>query len=572
MRLAIGRLAANAGLGGPDPFLYSVPGLRWRSPEWLGDLLLYGTYRAGGETALVGLKLVLMSAGWLMLYQLARRRGGAPAVIVALAFVVLGGSEWHMSERNEMHLHWLVPAYGLVLDNARRDRRWLWALGPLGLLWANMHGSFTFSWLLVGAALAEALFGEDRDRARARALAIALVAHPLLPFISPEGLRVYSFLVDHYRHKADLKRLIREWRPPHLEAATVAQAPLHLLGIIGLLSFLPRPNRRQVGGFLVFAAGLVMAYTTQRFLLLFGIVALPVIASNLGRVTPLWRRRPARALAATLLVAGVALLAPAIVEARRVPHAADQADYPARPAAWIAAYAPPGSRLFMPYTGSQWLMWLAPQVGLYIHPQMSYGGEHLVKFFDDIVPHPARFEEEVRRFDINLALVDLVGESQALYAHLDASADWAPIYFNGFYALYARRTPANQHLIESQAYRALRARLNLDYLASAANDRLEADLGRLDRESPEVAGIVRGFRLLRASAPEGALARGARARDLLRPAMNRLPRDATLFSYLVEAHALAGDRAAAVRTLEHGLAIFPKSMRLAAQAEVLRPR
>src|SRR5207249_472594 len=50
MRLAIGRFAAQtglAGLHGPDPFLYSVPGLRWRNPEWLGDLLLWNTWRVG---------------------------------------------------------------------------------------------------------------------------------------------------------------------------------------------------------------------------------------------------------------------------------------------------------------------------------------------------------------------------------------------------------------------------------------------------------------------------------------------------------------------------------------------
>src|SRR5436305_1551213 len=53
MRLAIGRFAASGGLGKADPFLYSIPGLPWRNPEWLGDLLLWETWRAGGETALV---------------------------------------------------------------------------------------------------------------------------------------------------------------------------------------------------------------------------------------------------------------------------------------------------------------------------------------------------------------------------------------------------------------------------------------------------------------------------------------------------------------------------------------
>jgi hypothetical protein len=567
MRLAIGRFAAGGGLGKADPFLYSIPGLRWRNPEWLGDLLLWGTYRAGGETALVLLKLVVTSTGWLLLYQLARRRGGSPAVIMALTLVVLGGSEWHMSERNEMHLHWLVPAYGLVLDSGRRDRRWLWALPPLGILWANVHGSFTVSWLLVGAALAEALLGEDRDRRYAKALALVLAIHPLLPLVSPEGWRVYSFLLAHSRDAHAIKRYIREWQPPDREAATIAQASLHVLGLVGLLSFLPRPNRRQVGGFVLFAAGAWMAYGSQRFMVLFGLLALPVVAGNLTRLGPLLKPALARAGVAALLVAGAALFVPAAVAARRMPHAADQRGYPARAAAWIAQHAPPASRLFMPYTGSQWIMWLAPQVGLYIHPQMSYGGQHLVRFFEEILPHPERFEEEVRRFDINLALVDLVGESAALQAHLDRAPDWTVVYFDGFYALYARRTPASEAFIHEHAFRVLKARLSFDYLARVPDEELAPDLVRLDAEAPALAGALRAFRLLRTSPSRES---GQRAREMLRADLNQLPRSPAFFSYLIEAHVLAGDPAAARATLAHGLAVFPTSARLQAMAAELR--
>jgi hypothetical protein len=314
----------------------------------------------------------------------------------------------------------------------------------------------------------------------------------------------------------------------------------------------------------------VMAYGAQRFMLLFGLLALPVVAANLGRLQPLAARWVwvVRAAAAVLLIAGAALLAPAALAARRVPHAREQRGYPADAAAWIAAHAPPATRLFMPYTGSQWLMWLAPQVRLYIHPQLSYGSEHLVRFFDEILPNPARFEAEVRKFDINLALVDLVGESPALHAHLDSSAEWAPIYFDGFYALYARRVPANEALIREQGFQVLRARLSFDYLAAAKAEDLEPDLRRLERESPVLANAVRGYRLLRTSPSRQT---GLKVRELLRPALNRFPRTAALFAYLVEAHILAGDRVAATRVLDHGMALFPRSTRLQALETELRP-
>ncbi|HXU81965.1 MAG TPA: hypothetical protein VN914_11250, partial [Polyangia bacterium] len=172
MRLAIGRMTAAQGLMvAHDPWIYSVPGLGWRNPEWLGDLLLYGVHRVGGEGGLVALKLLLLGVGWSLLFLWGRRMGGRPLVLVGLVLLALAGSEGRFMERNELHLYWLLPSYGLVLEASVRDRRWLWALVPLGLLWTSLHGSFFLGWLLVGASLAEALVGPRRDGRRARALA-----------------------------------------------------------------------------------------------------------------------------------------------------------------------------------------------------------------------------------------------------------------------------------------------------------------------------------------------------------------------------------------------------------------
>jgi hypothetical protein len=575
MRLAIGRATWAAHLRlGADPFIYSVPGLRWRNPEWLGDLLLWGVYNLGGEPGLVIFKLLVLGTGWLLLYELARRRGGSPLVVLGLALLVLGGSEWHLGERNEMHIHWLVPAYGLCLEGARRDRRWLWGLLPLGLLWANLHGSFPVGWIIVGAALAESLVGAQRDRRLAVGLALALLAHPLFPLASLDGLRAYDQVVDHLRYGREIKKYIVEWRPPAEAAATLSQLPLHALGLIGLASFLPRPNRRQVAGFLLFLTGLALAHGSQRFLLLFGLLAIPVVAGNLRRFASAlaWpqlasgrSRIPARAGAAALLALGSVLFTPAVLAARRCPAARDQLGFPVAASRFVAAHAPEGSRLFMPYTGGQWLMWNAPRVPLYIEPNFTFSTRHFLHFFQEVMPHPDRFEEEVRRLDVNLALVDLVGESAALHRHLDRAPGWALVYFDGFYALYAARVPRNEGLIAASAYTVIRARLSFDELAAASEAALAPELARLDAEAPAVAAALHAFRLLRSSAPDG-----RRAGALLATALPVLPSSPALIAYRIEAAALAGDRAAAQAALAQGLRLFPQSARLQALVGPLR--
>src|SRR5438045_3726745 len=118
---------------------------------------------------------------------------GAGLVVLAVALV----SYWRVANAEtfmRLAIRRMTAVEGLL--GSLRDRRWLLALVPLGLFWVSLHGSFPVGWLLVGAALAEALVGPRRDRRRARDLALVLLVHPLFPFVSPDGLHAYDLLLD----------------------------------------------------------------------------------------------------------------------------------------------------------------------------------------------------------------------------------------------------------------------------------------------------------------------------------------------------------------------------------------
>lgn len=577
MRLAFGRLMAEAGpCIGDDPFLYSLPGLRWRNPQWLGDLLLFGVHRAAGEPGLVALKLVVYTAGWLLVYLLGLRSGGAPLVVASLIVLALAGSEWRLTERNDMHAFWLVPLYGLCLLRARARRRFLCLLLPLGVLWANLHGSFALGWLLVGARLLGARFGPERDRVHVRALAAVLVLHPLLPLLSSDGLRAYGQLADHLRHGAMLKHMIAEWEPVARLPATLPLLPLHILSVIGPASFLFRACRKRLEGLLLVTAGLLLAHGSNRFVLLFGLLAVAPVAQNLAAARAGLAGSAARALKASswaLAVAAVALLVPAVAAAHTQKAARARWEQPSRPARWLNAYAPPGSRLLAPYDGAQWLMWEAPRIPLYIAPHFTFPTPFLARFFAHVWPRPERFAAEVQRFGVGLAMVDLQGRSLALLAHLGGAPEWRLVYLDGFFALYARHEPRNTALISSHGYRCLRAGFAFTYLAACPEDGRRSDLERLEREGPLLFHAIRGFELLQAGAAEpdatAFRARAASARDLLSDAVAALPTSPPLSAYLIEAHLRLGERAQARRVLEDAMAKLPGSSRLEAIARAL---
>lgn len=557
LRLAIGRVTAAAGpFLKEDPFLFSLPGLHWRNQEWLGDLLLYGVHHAAGEVGLVALKLVLLGAGFTLLYRLARVHGGGPLLTATLILVALLGADRRFIERDELHLYWLAPLYGLVLRaSAQRPRIRLWLL-PLGVLWANLHGSFVLGPLMLGAAGAQALI--DRDRARLRALAPLLALQPLLPMISPDGPHAYGQVWDHFRYGKLYASIISEWRPPGAVPLRLSDLPLHVFALVGLASFLPRANRRNLEGLVLLVAGLAMAYRSQRFIMVLAVLAVPPLTGNLTRIVSALgaRARPILRVAGPLALAGAALLlVPSIRAARARPHAASRPTVPAAAARWLAAHGPAGGRLFPTFSGSPWFLWEAPQVRVYIHTHFSFDGAFFARYFEQVLPHPRRFDDEVRRCDIDLALVEQKGDTHLIRDHLDASSDWTPVYMDAFFALFARKVPRNQPLIATSGYRVLRPRLAFEYLDDAPPDALAAELARLEREGPPLARAIRGYLHLRDGRPDQAL-------PLLASAVPELPSSGVLSAYLASAYLRMGMTERARRVVADGLREFPMSPRL----------
>jgi hypothetical protein len=437
-----------------DPFTFADPARPWSNPEWLGDVAWYGAWRAGGERGVVALRLVLVALGFLLALRLARRQGAALLPALALLLVALPAGLARFTERNHVHAFWLIPACGLLLAalqragdrepgaSPRAARGRLLALALLMIAWANLHGSFPLAWLLLVAALAGGPVAGGLRRPAARGLVVLLALAPLLGMVSPHLWRNYGQLLDHLTGAPVYREVIVEWRSPFASPSPLMQLPLHLLTAVGLASFLPRCNRREAGGFLLLVAGTALAYASQRFVPEMALLVVPPVAVNLTRAaaasTPTFRR----ALAAALLVVALPLVGLAAWGARW----AGPASVLARPdgpqaAARFLAGQPPGARVVAPFDAGPWLLWEARgRFTLYLDPRNSLGAAHLRRFLRDILPAPARLEDEARRLGVTHVLVDRHDPRMAaLAAHLPAAPSWRQVYADPRYALFARR-------------------------------------------------------------------------------------------------------------------------------------
>lgn len=579
--LATGRyLVEHREIPSSDPFTFSDPDRAWSNPEWLGQILWYGAYQIAGEGGVVALKLTLLVLGWFLVWRWAIGFGAPPLWIASV--LVIGFSFCHVRfvARSEVHLYWLLAAYGLILNRSRHRRplQLYWLL-PLAVVWANLHSSFIIGWLFLGSALLGYRWQQDSEAQPGflRALLIVLLLHPLMALVNPQGLQVYEQLFSHIAGGNLYRGLVIEWR------SSLATAPiaffLHGVTILGLGSFVPRTNRRRIFELCLFALGLLFAYASQRFVPLAVVLCLPVAASNWARAFgAMASTSRLRALSVTLGTAAFVVNAFTVTGVREHPRRPllEDEGTPLGAASFVGRSAPERSRLFNPYNAGPWLLWRAStRVKLYIDPRNNLGAKALQHYVKDVLPKPGVFFGEATRLGIGLTMVDISdGRMARLHKAMQKHEDWQLGYFDGTYAIYGRRGAKNRQWLTDHHIPGFQAHLGLEYLLALQPTTRDRILARLNVEAPLFGGVVMAYLLLAKDAPPPLLPKRFdrpatdRAETLLLKAMPALPPSAALFSYLATAARRLGHKGLAKSAHLQGLQFFPRAAHTLARRSI----
>ena len=150
----------------PDPFAFTTKSAGAAYPdepivrhfnlthEWLAQILFYLAYATGGFTGLVILRALLLIAVCAFTGLVAHRRTGSFYWAIAAAIATGTVANRYVSDRPFLFSFVLVAAAFAILEY----RRWMWALPPMFLFWANVHGGFFLGWVILGVYCAEAVF------------------------------------------------------------------------------------------------------------------------------------------------------------------------------------------------------------------------------------------------------------------------------------------------------------------------------------------------------------------------------------------------------------------------------
>jgi hypothetical protein len=207
-----------------DFYSYTATGKPWISTEWLSQLALALAYKLGGWRAVTILAASSAAiVGILCHYLLQHLRFS-----VAIGFTVLTAAVISLYFLARPHVFSYLPLAIWIIalldayDDDNCDLPPLLALAPLMILWANLHGSFTFGlallYIFAAACLYKSVVQQNYKKCW-RLLAITL-AVTVSALITPYGTASAFTTLELLDMKSTLSRIF-ELRSPNFQQSTL---------------------------------------------------------------------------------------------------------------------------------------------------------------------------------------------------------------------------------------------------------------------------------------------------------------------------------------------------------------
>ncbi len=374
-----------------DVFSSTVTGQPYSVGEWLGQLVLYLAYLAGGWTGLALLRATLVAIGAFFLARAALRIAPAPFAIAVTAFA-LALSEITWTDRPQLFTLALFPMLFELLLAARAGRtRLLLAVPPVLLVWTNLHGGYALGLALVAIFAAEAVLTRRSAAPFAAAALIGLAA----TFIDPGSLGLGAAAA----HATSPPRFIVEEAPP--DVLKPAGFVFATFGLAALALAIAR------GGSLFDALLLVplfwLGLSAQRHMPYFAFAATPFIAAGAAELWSRWRPTSRFALPppATLGI-GAGLAAVLAFSIATAPFAPDESRYPV--AAGDRLKGTTGN-LLNEYDWGGFLIWRVPERPVFIDGRLFMFLPDVLTDYEEMVFVRPRWREDLDRYAIGEVLL-----------------------------------------------------------------------------------------------------------------------------------------------------------------------
>lgn len=273
-----------------DPFSHTFAGADWMNHEWLWDVIYWGAYRVDPQlVAWLNLGVIALLLG--LLFRLGRRESGSALASGAAVWLFAAASHWFLDIRP--HLVTLVLVSVVLLTRRASWAPWLWP--PLMAFWVNVHAGFVFGLGTIGLFVLVDTLQRSRaagrvDLPRAGWLGVAGCLAAWL--VNPWGWHIVEYPLAYLAGETPYRTLV-EWHTTPFSVDLAYFATRFWLAAAVAAVGAWRIARRDPYLVALALVAFAMGVTSRRFIPLFLVCAIPLIAHGFCTMRDAWTaRRP----------------------------------------------------------------------------------------------------------------------------------------------------------------------------------------------------------------------------------------------------------------------------------------
>jgi hypothetical protein len=402
------------GIPAHDIYTYTARSFTWIDHEWGSDVILSLIYGWGGYSLLAAFYALIWSGALMITAARARLFVLITAAIALLPYAGVRPIAWSV----------LNLAICLRLLNSK-DRRWRWALIPLFIVWANLHGGFVIGLL---AVVFYAIVKRDVQLLGFFVLCIlATLANVYGPRLYVELGRTFS--------DSEIHKQIAEWMPFLILPAS---RPFLFLWGAGTVIFLGRKWKQYIRFSMVLLLGVISA---SRNMPLFVIAATPELNNYFERgrkriPKQLDARRQILIWAICIYVVGAVAIG---AYSNLWPISGNREEiYPTHAVAYLQQHGCEGGNIFNDYNYGGYLIWKLSGRPVYIDGRMpswrAPDGEKYLDRFYGLLHHPGTYPAVFKQYNIRCVLLQHIKINQKLLSRLKRD-HWQPMVISNHSSL-----------------------------------------------------------------------------------------------------------------------------------------
>lgn len=443
-----------------DIFSFTAAGRDWFYHEWLFGVISYYVYSIFGVNGLILGKAILLTLTFVIIYKCMRLRGANPYLSSGILFIAVLAARFRFTERPHVFKFLFVAAFIYILDLYRlKDKKHLWLLPVLQILWTNIHGSFILGPAIIAIyLLASAVSGK---RQGIRVLTTIFILTSLATILNPYGIDLIYFSLG-FGEKNVLSS-ITEWSPTTLQSFGGA---FGFLFIIGAASFILKYRRIEIADLIVFCMFAYLSTKAIRFTSLFSLATAPIIAGNIQYVVSI-RRYSHFKKWSFIILSFIIIGYLSINELRRhwiLVFGLGQGEAFSKKAIDFIKRHPTDGNMYNSYVLGGYLIWsLYPERKVFVDGRAEvYDKEFQEAFINGASLN--KWREAIDKHDIDYAVIAYHGKGLDLIGReISIEPQWVLIYWDGATRIYARDLPRNQDVITRYGHRVMVSPMELNY-------------------------------------------------------------------------------------------------------------